>query len=107
MAIDTGHRTGHQPGGLGKRQPIHVHPILVGCSRAPPKSPRPASDARDSRSQARLVGRTCDLAWRRGSWLWGFDAKACIDDLTPLAWREGKDGVEVEFGNLRDFFNHQ
>jgi hypothetical protein len=53
------------------------------------------------------VGPTRDLPWRSGSWLGGLDAKACIDDLTPLAWGEGKDGVEVELGNLRDFFNHQ
>ena len=62
----------------------------------------------DPRTQAQLaVGPTGDVPLRLASWLQGLDAKASIDDLTPLAWGEGKDGVEVELGNLRDFFNHQ
>jgi transposase len=62
----------------------------------------------DHRSQAQLmVGPTCDLSWRRGSWLQGLNANAGIDDLTPMARGQGKDGIEVELGDLRDFFNHQ
>ena len=62
----------------------------------------------DHRPQAQLAVRpTRDVPWRRDSWLGGLDANAGIDDLTPLAGGKGKDGIEVELGDLRDFFNHQ
>jgi len=62
----------------------------------------------EHRSQAQLAVRpTHALPLRLGSWLRGLDANAGINDLTPLAGGKGKDGIEVELGDLRDFFNHQ
>ena len=51
--------------------------------------------------------RLADLLSHRDSWLRGLDADAGINDLAPLARRQSKDGVEVEFSDFRDFFNQE
>ena len=62
----------------------------------------------DHRSQAQLaVGPTRDVPWRLDSWLAG-TRRECGHRRSDTPCRgEGKDGIEVELGDLRDFFNHQ